>query len=109
MHPRFGLSKYDDMIIEADRVPSVYLICAGFFSWLLLAGFLISPSTYASLQSTHTIDEAGFAGQTIMKMVRNWPLVGVAIFGCVAAASGLGWLWWKMRRNYIWITRYLMM
>lgn len=109
MHSQFGLSQYDDMVIEADKVAPVYLVYAGFFSWLLLAGFLVSPSTYASISDIRAINQAGIAGQAVITIVKNWPLVGIAIFGCLTAALGLTWLWWKERRNYIWITRYLIM
>lgn len=102
------LSRHDKMILEIDkRIPSCYNILAGFLSWLLLAGFLVSPSAYASMQESSALQETGQVGRSVMQAVRNVPLLFIASFACLIASAGLAWLWWRWRHNYILINRYV--
>lgn len=103
-----GLSRYEEMILEIDNsINPYYFIFAGFCSWLLLAGFLVSPSTYASVQHTNALDKSGAVGKSIINAVRNVPLIYIASFACLGATVGLIWLWHRWRPNQIWISRYL--
>lgn len=103
-----ALSRYEEMILEIDNsISSYYFIFAGFCSWLLLAGFLVSPSTYASVQHTNALDKSGAVGKSIITAVRNVPLIYIASFACLGATVGLIWLWHRWRLNHIWISRYL--
>ncbi|PTB40413.1 hypothetical protein M441DRAFT_70211 [Trichoderma asperellum CBS 433.97] len=96
------------MILEIDNsINPYYFIFAGFCSWLLLAGFLVSPSTYASVQHTNALDKSGEVGKSIINAVRNVPLIYIASFACLGATVGLIWLWHRWRLNHIWISRYL--
>ncbi|KND88225.1 hypothetical protein TOPH_07129 [Tolypocladium ophioglossoides CBS 100239] len=103
-----SLSEYHKMILHMDeKISPAYFGLAGFFSWLLLAGFLMSPSTYASIRYLDTAEKTGDVGKAVAKAVRNIPLVFIASFACLIATVGLGWLWAKWRRNYVWISRCL--
>ncbi|KAI9146669.1 hypothetical protein HJFPF1_13574 [Paramyrothecium foliicola] len=96
------LSRYDEMILEIDKnISPHYFLTVGFFSWLLLAGFLVSPSTYASVKESSTLDSS------VMNAVRNVPLLYIASFACLFATAGLGWLWWRWGHNYVWVNRYV--
>lgn len=101
------LSQYDRMMLEVDSTHPGYLFLAGFLSWLLLAGFLVSPSTYASARESDALDDTGKVGQSLMSAVRNVPLLYIASFACLIATAGLGWLWWRWRHNYVWVKRYV--
>lgn len=101
------LSQYDRMILEVDAAHPGYFFLAGVLSWLLLAGFLVSPSTYASIKESDALDDTGKVGQSLMSAVRNVPLLYIASFACLIATAGLGWLWWRWRHNYVWIKRYV--
>lgn len=101
------LSQYDKMMLEVDQMPPGYYVVAGILSWLLLAGFLVSPSTYASLRDSDVLDSTNTVGKSLMGSVRNVPLLYIASFICLFSTTGLGWLWWRWQHNYIWVTRYI--
>jgi hypothetical protein len=90
------------MILEIDKnISPHYFLTVGFFSRFLLAGFLVSPSTYASVEESSTLDGS------VMNAVHNVPLLYIALFACLFAAAGLGWLWWQWGHNYVWVNRYV--
>ncbi|KAJ3497945.1 hypothetical protein NLG97_g1508 [Lecanicillium saksenae] len=104
------VSTYVQMLRQADQeIAPLYFILAGFFAWLLLAGFLVSPSTFVSKQNLDMLDKSGHIGQSLAGAVRNVPLLYIAALASFSAMTGLGWLWWKWRRNFIWVTRYIVM
>lgn len=48
MGRKTSLTKYDQMVLEMQEgIGLPYSVVAGYLSWLLLAGFLISPNTYS--------------------------------------------------------------
>jgi len=101
---------YDKMILRMDKeIKPYYFGLAGFFSWLLLAGFLVSPTTYSSVRYLDAPKQTGDIGKAVMHAVRNIPLIFIASFACIIAAVGLAWLWTRWHHNHIWIHRYLVM
>lgn len=107
--PMEYLSKYDEQILQIDKVIEPwYFIVAGGFTWLLLAGFLMSPSTYASVQEkSNALQNTGSVGKSVMTAVRNVPLIYLACFACLIATVGLVTLWRKWKSNIVWVNRYL--
>lgn len=102
--------QYTQMLRQADQeIATYYFILAGFFSWLLLAGFLVSPSTFSSNSQLHILEKAGDLGTTVAATVRHVPLLYIAAFCCLIAVAGLGSLWWRWRQNYIWVNRCIVM
>jgi len=102
------LSRYEEMVLEIDNnIKPYYFILSGFCSWLLLAGFLVSPSTYASVQQSDALDGSGQVAKSIINVVRNVPLIYIASFACLSATIGMAWLWYRFRSNHVWISRYL--
>ncbi|CAD6446245.1 57fae435-51e9-499a-a262-35fa7ac167fe-CDS [Sclerotinia trifoliorum] len=76
----------------------------GLFTWLLLAGYMVLPATFTSLQNSRTVaSEVSKAGKLILKTYQNLPLLWIAAIFCAIGASGMSWLWWMWKRNYIWI------
>jgi hypothetical protein len=103
-----GLSRYEEMVLEIDNlINPYYFILAGFFTWLLLAGFLVSPSTYASVQQSNALDRSGAVGKSVISAVRNVPLIYIASFACLGATVGICWLWHRWRFNCVWVRRYV--
>ena len=103
-------TEYDKMILRMDKeIKPYYFGLAGFFSWLLLAGFLVSPTTYSSVRYLDAPKQTGDIGKAVMHAVRNIPLIFIASFACIIAAVGLAWLWTRWHHNHIWIHRYLVM
>ncbi|GJN67152.1 hypothetical protein PLICBS_001176 [Purpureocillium lilacinum] len=101
-------TEYDKMILRMDKeIKPYYFGLAGFFSWLLLAGFLVSPTTYSSVRYIDAPKQTGDIGKAVMYAVRNIPLIFIASFACIIAAVGLAWLWTRWHHNHIWVHRYL--
>lgn len=108
--PSPSLSQYMKMLLQLDKIPELHNILASIFTWLLLAGYIVLPGTFTSLRNSRTLaDQGGKAGKAVVKAVQNLPLLGVAIYCCVAGAIGmfcLGWLW---RVNYVWLVNRLIL
>jgi hypothetical protein len=100
----------NDWIKMKIEVPKIYMgilyanLLAGLFTWLLLAGFMVLPVTFASLRSSRALNGIGKAGKAVFGAVQNIPLLGLAgaCFGC--GVIGISWIWWENRKNYIWLT-----
>lgn len=107
------LTKYDRLLLDIDhKIPLYYLVSANIFSWLLLAGYLISPSTYASIQQTDVLNDAGAATKSVFRVVRNLPLLVIASVGCLVATAGLAFVsyrLWRVWRNCVWLKRYVVL
>ena len=101
---------YNEMLRQADvEIPVVYFLLAGLSSWLLLAGFLISPSTFVSIYESGLLQKTGELGEEFAGAVRNVPLLYIAGFASLAGVVGLAWLWWTWHRNYVWVKRYIVL
>lgn len=87
-----GETNYINMLLQLDHIPQIYSIFAGLFTWILLAGYLVLPATFTSLQNSR-----------ILKTYQNLPLLWMAAIFCAIGASGMGWLWWMWKMNYVWI------
>jgi len=99
---REALSRYDDMVLATDRVPFWNNILSSFFSWLLLAGFLVLPGTFSNLDEIKT--SSGDL-KKVIHAVRNLPLFVVAYCVCAISTTVLLWLWWRQWNNYVWLLR----
>lgn len=93
------------MLLAMDTIPRLHNILIAFFSWILLAGFVIFPGTFTSLSTLEnrpsvTSNEAASA---ILHTVKNIPLLVIAGACCGIGAAGMVWLWWKWRDNYVWL------
>ncbi|KAK6609670.1 hypothetical protein H4I96_03601 [Botrytis cinerea] len=71
-----------------DRIPTTYNLMASAMTWILLAGYLVLPSTFTSLQkSTAVAEKAGKAGNVVLGVYQNLPLLWVAAIFCLIGAS----------------------
>lgn len=93
------------MLLELDAVPRLHNILASFFTWILLAGYIVFPATFNKLQKDEDLDkEANSALKAhALETVRNVPLLYVAAFACGIGVIGCLWLWWTHRKNYVWV------
>ncbi|KAJ5159060.1 uncharacterized protein N7500_008711 [Penicillium coprophilum] len=86
---------------------SPLVVLASIAHWILLAGYLVRPGTFTSLQKSDTIHNGladNEAGEWILNTIQNPPLLATA---CVLFVSGLAimsWLFWEYQGNYIWLT-----
>ncbi|KAL4887978.1 hypothetical protein BDV59DRAFT_196830 [Aspergillus ambiguus] len=78
------------MLVDMEKAPPFENILAAFCCWILLAGYLVLPGTFASIQ--------GSSSQNV-----NVSLLGVAGALCVVGLLGTTWSSYKRRMNYVWL------
>ncbi|KAF7898234.1 hypothetical protein EAF00_004680 [Botryotinia globosa] len=100
-------TRYMNMLLSLDTIPRMHNIYISFFNWILLAGFIIFPGTFTSLQSLPSSplpsDLPDATTQHILHAAKNIPLLWIASFSCGIGAMGMLWLWHTHRRNYVWL------
>jgi predicted histidine transporter YuiF (NhaC family) len=93
-----------NMLLELDEIPWWHDILASLCTWLLLAGYVVLPGAFTSIRNSRVLsDEAGAAGKAIVKAAQTWPVLLVASICCAIGVSGMAWLWYSWRRNYVWL------
>ncbi|PYH80575.1 hypothetical protein BO82DRAFT_384260 [Aspergillus uvarum CBS 121591] len=99
-------TRYMEMLLELDSIPWFYSILADGANWMLLAGYLVLPGTFTSLQDSQILEDslkATATGQKILSTIQNPPLLAIAGFFLVSGAFVMTWLAWERRNNYIWL------
>jgi len=79
-------------------------IFANIFTWILLAGFLVLPSSFSKLESIE-INSGEF--KKVLQAIRNLPLLVVAYGCCAFGGTGMCFLWWRQRRHHFWLVHNL--
>ncbi|ETS81589.1 hypothetical protein PFICI_06591 [Pestalotiopsis fici W106-1] len=104
-------SRYVEMLLGLDTIPRMHNIYASFFLWIQLAGYVVFPGTFTSLQDLSEDPEvqANAAASAIVDHVKNVPLLIVAAVCCFLGSAGMVWLMIKWRRNYIWLLNRLLL
>ncbi|PZD22288.1 hypothetical protein A1F96_11267, partial [Pyrenophora tritici-repentis] len=51
-------TKYNDLIVESYNTPEKFNILAAASLWTLLAGFVVFPGTFTSLQNTSSLSSS---------------------------------------------------
>jgi hypothetical protein len=97
-------TRYIDMLLGLDAVKPLHNILASLFVWVLLAGYIVFPATFNSLQKPSYDDKANTRLKAqALATARNLPLLYVAAVACGIGIVGCLWLWWKHRSNYVWV------
>ena len=65
-------TQYVNMLLALDDIPQLHKILAGFFNWILLAGFILFPGTFTSLQNLG--GSSGQVAQLLVHQVTHIPL-----------------------------------
>ena len=60
-------TRYVNMLLALDGISPLFNILASFFTWILLAGFLLFPGTFASWEN----EPAGTPQSDILNVVNN--------------------------------------
>jgi len=95
-------TRYMNMLLDLDTIPRLHNILASFFTWILLAGFIIFPGTFTSLSAL--ADDPDLApASSILSKVKHVPLLYIAAFSSGIGALGMIWLWWRWRSNFVWL------
>ncbi|KAJ7489356.1 hypothetical protein FB451DRAFT_1024705 [Mycena latifolia] len=95
-------TKYMNMLLALDGIPRAHNLLAAFFTWILLAGFVLLPGTFSSLQSAGTGVE-NENEKAVLDAVQHLPLFVIAFVCTGIGALGMLWLWWRWSRNYVWL------
>ncbi|KAJ7472701.1 hypothetical protein FB451DRAFT_1036025 [Mycena latifolia] len=99
-------TKYVNMLLALDGIPPLYNILASFFTWILLAGFVLFPGTFTNLQENN---ELGSLGITAVNVVKHVSLYVVAWVCTGIGAAGMTYLWYRWQANYIWLVNRIFM
>jgi len=95
-------SQYVDLLLAHDKVPRLVHILVGFFTWIILAGFVIFPGTFNELQcssqDTSCTDDSLDDDQST-----TIALLTIAGTCTAIGAAGMLLLWRLYRKNYVWI------
>ena len=94
--------RYEKMLL--DEVPWYMNLLAEFAHWTLLAGYLVIPGTFTSLQKSDSLEKSldkAETDKTILNTTKNPPIVAIAVFLFVLGAVLTTWLFWKQKYNYI--------
>lgn len=103
---------YVRMIVEADEIAWEYNILASGANWVLLAGYLVVPGTFTSLQKSNTVNDSlskNTAGSAILNTIQNPPLLAISCVLFVLGTAIMGWLFNRHSTNYIWLANRLFM
>ena len=112
--PGVPTSRYIHMLLSIDSIPKIYNLLAAFSTWILLAGYVLLPGTFTSLQNIPTPvdssdpdynpnDPPNAVEVWILERVRNTPLLFIAAICSALGVIGMCGLWFRWRRNYVWI------
>lgn len=100
-------TRYMEMLLQIDEIPRLHNILAAFFTWILLAGYLVFPATFASLQDSISGkgggEETTVVAQKALHTIKNVGLLYVAGACCIIGAIGMMCLWYRWRENYVWL------
>jgi hypothetical protein len=66
-------TQYVNMLLALDDIPRMDTLLAKFFTWVLLAGFVLFPGTFSSLQN-RTTGELNDTEAQVLHKVKNIPL-----------------------------------
>ncbi|KAJ7253463.1 hypothetical protein C8J57DRAFT_1076705 [Mycena rebaudengoi] len=98
-------TKYVNMLLALDSIPPLYNILASFFTWILLAGFVLFPGTFTNLKDNPSGQLGGLAADVIQHLslyVVAWVCTGIG-------AAGMLWLWYRWQNNYVWVLNRILM
>jgi hypothetical protein len=66
-------TKYVNMLLALDSIPRLHNMLSSFFTWILLAGFVLFPGTFTSLQNAQD-GISNEVGKQLLKAVTHVPL-----------------------------------
>jgi hypothetical protein len=104
-------TQYMGMLLGLDTIPRLHNIMASFATWILLAGFIIFPGTFTTIQRLDNSQavQGNAAASSVLDGFKNTPLLVVAGICCGIGAAGMIWLWWTWRTNYVWLLNKIFM
>jgi hypothetical protein len=89
------------MLLNQDKISRFDNICAHFFTWILLAGYLVFPATF--IHWSGRIPQTNVLGSFLNHTFQNGPWLVVAAAACGIGVLGMAYLWIRHRKNYVWV------
>ncbi|KAJ7755558.1 hypothetical protein B0H16DRAFT_1315607 [Mycena metata] len=97
-------TKYVSMLLAIDDISQINNLLASFFTWILLAGFVLFPGTFTNLQQQTNLNAVENLGLDVIKhlslYVIAWVCTGIG-------AAGMLWLWYRWQANYVWLMNHI--
>ncbi|KAJ5752680.1 hypothetical protein N7520_009597 [Penicillium odoratum] len=99
---------YAKMLREEEEMDFIFNVTVSAANWALLAGYLVVPGTFTSLQSSDQVEhvlQANKAGRTVLHTIQNPPLLSISCCLLLGGLAAFAWLlhFAKLRSNYIWL------
>ena len=92
-----------DLIVKSYDIEPHWTLLAVISLWILLAGFMVFPATFPSLQNSSSLGSSG-PGRVVQHAIQNVPLLVLATICLVGGTVGICYLWRKHRSQYPWLT-----
>jgi len=83
-------TQYVNMLLALDDIPTLHNLYAGFFNWILLAGFILFPGTFTSLKN---FGASGQVDQRLVHVITSIPLWvrATELYYVCVSWLGAGW------------------
>lgn len=94
----------ESMVLESYEICQGYVVAAALSLWALLAGLIVLPGTFTSLAK---LEPGSQASRELYYFAGKVPIFCVSGTLCLAGLVGTGLLWWRHRRNYVWLMVHL--
>jgi hypothetical protein len=101
-------TRYMEMLLHLDKIPRLHNILASAFTWILLASFLVVPGTFTTFKTSQAFKDADNADKSgvaydIVHSIANIGLLWVSGFLALVGSVGCFYLWFRWRKNYVWL------
>ncbi|KAL4740388.1 hypothetical protein BDV11DRAFT_204309 [Aspergillus similis] len=99
-------TEYVCMLLQLQNIHWAYNFAASLANWVLLAGYLVVPGTFTSLQKSESIANSlpqNNAEKAILETIQNPPLVAIAWSFLGIGVGIMSVLFYRWRQNYLWL------
>ncbi|RMZ77593.1 hypothetical protein DV737_g4243, partial [Chaetothyriales sp. CBS 132003] len=101
-------TRYMEMLLHLDQIPRSHNILVAACTWILLAGFLVVPGTFTSFKNSTAFkdaddDDSNTVAHAIVHSIAHIGLLWVSGACCIVGGLGCLAMWFRWRRNYVWL------
>jgi len=86
--------------VRLEEVPRLDCILSFIFTWLLLAGFVVLPGTFNTLEG---IQSGSTQVEKVLHTIQHLPLLVIGYACCGVGGAGMCILWIRWHHNYVWL------